>query len=120
MRKQIAKLYTVILSVGAAYYLLIQVTGISIPCLYYKTTGLLCPGCGTTRMFLALARLDIAAAFSHNPVMFVLFFLWNLIALLCCLKAKWAVFFQSKKFLYTVFWLSVAALWIFCIIRNIT
>lgn len=41
-----------------------------IPCLFRLLTGLYCPGCGVTRMCLALLRLDFAAAFYSNPVIF--------------------------------------------------
>ncbi len=37
-------------------------------CAFHALTGLPCPGCGTTRAVLALARLDVAAAFAFNPL----------------------------------------------------
>lgn len=37
-------------------------------CPFRALTGLPCPGCGMTRAFLALGRLDIAEAFSQNPL----------------------------------------------------
>lgn len=36
-------------------------------------TGILCPGCGMTRAFLALAELDIPRAFALNPFSIPLF-----------------------------------------------
>ena len=116
MRKKILKIYAVVLSVGLAYFLFIRLTGLGLPCFYLKTTGYLCPGCGSTRMFLALSRLDLAAAFSYNPVVLILVFVWNFIALLCFTeKLK---FVQKEGFLMTMLAISVAALLVFCCFRN--
>jgi len=38
------------------------------PCPFHALTGLPCPGCGTTRAALALARGDVAAALGWNPL----------------------------------------------------
>lgn len=117
MRRKILKIYGGILSVGLGYLILTSVMHIDIPCFYFATTGFLCPGCGVTRMFLSLARLDFAEAFSYNPVVFVLLILWNGIALLCfCGKTA---FVKDKRFLYTVLGLSIAALLIFGFVRNL-
>ena len=35
-------------------------------CVFYKLTGLYCPGCGSGRASAALLHLDFAAAFKHN------------------------------------------------------
>ena len=35
-------------------------------------TGLQCPGCGVTRMCLALLRLDVSGAWKANPVLLLL------------------------------------------------
>ena len=37
-------------------------------CPFHALTGVPCPGCGTTRAALALARGDVAAAFGWNPL----------------------------------------------------
>ena len=118
MRKRILKIYGWILSIGLFYWLWIQLTDLAIPCLYLLTTGLRCPGCGVSRMLLALFRLDFAAAFDYNPVMFVMFFLWNLVALLCFWgKPSWI---QQPKFLYVLFWISLTISIVFGLMRNFT
>ena len=38
------------------------------PCLFHALTGMPCPGCGTTRAVLALARADVGAALAWNPL----------------------------------------------------
>lgn len=40
-------------------------------CVFYRLTGLYCPGCGTARGLHALLHMDIASAFSYNPLMVV-------------------------------------------------
>ena len=118
MGKKILRIYGIIILVGLAYWLWIRLTGLQIPCLYLATTGLRCPGCGTTRMLLSLLRLDFGAAFSYNPVVFILFCMWNLIALLCVSdRFKWI---QQPRILYFLLGLSIAVLVVFGILRNIT
>ena len=116
MRRRILKIYAAILTVGLSYLLWIGLTGLKIPCLYLLTTGLRCPGCGTTRMLLSLLRFDFAAAVSYNPVVFILFWIWNLIALLCFIeKPKWVC---TQRFLYISFGISILVLVIFGLLRN--
>jgi len=42
------------------------------PCIFKTLTGLYCPGCGTGRALMALTRLDFAAAFLYNPLLFLI------------------------------------------------
>ncbi len=116
-RRTIRRIYAVILTIGSAYLLFILITGWGIPCLYHLTTGWLCPGCGISRMFLSLARGDIAAAFAYNPVMFCLLPLWNLEALLC----YWGRFplFRRPAWLYSLLTITVTVLLVFTWVRNL-
>lgn len=61
-----------ILGIGLAYALFVRLTGLALPCPFHLVTGLLCPGCGVTRMSLALLRLDFAAAWQTNPALLLL------------------------------------------------
>lgn len=117
MRTKILKIYGITLTIGIAYLIWILITNITIPCLYFTTTGLFCPGCGTTRMLLSLIKLDFFEAFSYNPVVFILLSVWNLIALLCF----WGrvTFVQNPKFLYTALSISIIIFFIWGIARNI-
>lgn len=47
-----------------------------IDCIFYKLTGLYCPGCGITRMFESLFNLKFYQAFRFNPLVFVLLILF--------------------------------------------
>lgn len=53
-----------------AYAALVRALGFGIPCPFHALTGLLCPGCGVTRMGTWLLRGDMVGAFSANPVLF--------------------------------------------------
>ena len=55
----------------ALYFVFIEVTGLAIPCAFHALTGLLCPGCGGTRMFKALLKGDILKAFYYNKFVFL-------------------------------------------------
>ena len=55
-----------ILAVAAAVLALWQ--RLEIPCVMRSITGLICPGCGMTRAWLAMLRLQVAEAFSWHPM----------------------------------------------------
>lgn len=62
-----------LLGAGLFYILLCTLAGRPlIPCLFHEVTGFYCPGCGVSRMCLALFRLDFKAAFRANPVILLL------------------------------------------------
>lgn len=61
-----------LLAAGLAYAAFCLVTGWSIPCPFHLLTGWNCPGCGVTRMCLALLRLDLAGAWQANPGLMLL------------------------------------------------
>lgn len=58
--------------IGYTYAIFVNVTGWAIPCVFHRITGLKCPGCGVTRMCLAIIRFDIAEAFRSNQMLFIL------------------------------------------------
>lgn len=55
--------------VGLVYYFEPTTAGFYPQCVFYKLTGLYCPGCGTARGLHALLHLDVAGAMSYNPLM---------------------------------------------------
>lgn len=63
---ELLKKSLIILAVGFAYLLFVKITKWGIPCPFYLITGKYCPGCGISRMFMALAKLDFAAAARYN------------------------------------------------------
>ena len=61
-----------LVAAGLAYALFTALTGVGLPCPFHAVTGLWCPGCGVSRMCLALLKLDFAAAWSWNPGLMLL------------------------------------------------
>lgn len=61
-----------LLALGLGYLLWVRLTGLGIPCLYYQLSGKLCPGCGISRMCMALAALDLPRAFRCNALVMTL------------------------------------------------
>ncbi len=57
--------------IGLGYAFFVQKTGYAIPCLFYKITGFYCPGCGVSRMCLALLKGDIKSAFYANQMIMI-------------------------------------------------
>ncbi len=57
---------------GFIYLVIFKTTGFALFCPFNKLTGLKCPGCGISRMFLNIFRLDFYSAFLWNPMVFCL------------------------------------------------
>ena len=117
MRKKILSIYAALLAVGIPYYILFSFTGWGFECPLYKATGLLCGTCGISHMFVSMMHFRFAEAFHYNMLAFVLFFVWNLIALLAFINKP--SFFRNKKFLTVCFNSTAASLVVFMILRNV-
>lgn len=62
----------ILLCAGFLYALLYRTLQIGVPCPIHALTGLKCPGCGVTRMCMALLRGDLRTAFVQNRAVFLL------------------------------------------------
>ena len=69
MKKRVKKVIrnaAILLGAGLAYAAFVNLTGLAIPCVFHLVTGWKCPGCGVTRVTLALLRLDFREAWVQN------------------------------------------------------
>jgi hypothetical protein len=71
MLKSLKKALILVL-VGLAYYGVVKLTGWGLPCPFHLLTGWHCPGCGISRMFMALLELDFMGALGYNALVLVL------------------------------------------------
>jgi len=100
------------------YYGIVRYTGRGFPCLFRYIFHLQCPGCGITRMFLALSRGNLRDAYQSNPVVFCFspFIGWIVLKsarnYIRCTETIW------KKWENAGMLLLVAALVVFGAIRN--
>lgn len=121
-RKRLNNLLTrcaIVLLAGLLYYAFICITGIKIPCLFYEITGLNCPGCGVTRMAVALLRFDIVEAFKYQPVIFC-----SILPLSICFGVHALRYVKEGKVPFykwqnVLMWFVIVALLLFCIYRNV-
>lgn len=56
------------------FYLIIILLAfkLNISCIYKRFLNIPCPGCGMTRAFLSLIKLDLYAAFQYNSMIFLM------------------------------------------------
>ena len=110
--------YSIILGVGLAYLIFFLCVGFGIPCVFREITGLKCPGCGISKMFVSLARLDFAAAFRHNPVIFTTGPF--LLAYLATAEIKYIRCGERNMDKWEIFlWVELALLLAYGVLRNI-
>ena len=107
------------LAVGLAYYLFVRVTGWAIPCVFYLLSHKYCPGCGITRMCMALLRLDFSAAFTYNALVMTMLPVGLVLAI-----RRWWIYAQKgesemdlpEKIALTVAFVLTMAFWV---LRNL-
>ncbi len=111
IRKHIVLIF--IISLILALY----INDIYIPCIFHEVTGFYCPGCGVTRMFIALFHLEFKKAFFYNQFVFILLILY-----LCYLLINTIYYLINNKSIkipeYIIYILIAIAI-IFGILRNI-
>lgn len=108
----------VVLGIGGIYAAFVMISGLGIPCPFYLFTGLKCPGCGISRMLIAILQGDLHSAFHYNSFLFltlpiiVACLVWNEI---CYVKNK----NTGSKVINAVLWVEIASALIFGIVRNL-
>lgn len=86
-------------------------------CIIKNLFGIDCAGCGTTRMFKAILKLDLYQAFRYNPFVFSLIVvsLIYLVYVVICKLLKKNIWLPNVKWLYVLLVMII----LFMILRNI-
>lgn len=107
------------LAAGVLYCIWLHCTGLGIPCLFYLWTGFKCPGCGITRMCLALLSGHPEAARRYN---LLLFYLLPVLALYGFVRIAWYIIKGTQMrgvYANLPIYASVVLLLVFGVYRNI-
>lgn len=107
------------IAIGLGYAIWCQASSIHIPCLFHLVTGWYCPGCGVTRMCLALLELDFKAAFYYNKAIVIL------LPFYCFLGISYTIRYIKSGYIKAAKWenigmiISIIILVIYGFVRNI-
>ncbi len=88
------------------------------PCIFHLTTGLYCPGCGSTRSVIALVHGDIILSLRQNPIVITALIYAALLYIEPVAKVLGKSDFCSPVRSYKVLGIVLAALFVYSIIRN--
>ena len=108
-----------LLALGLGYAAWVRLTGLAIPCPFRTVTGRLCPGCGVTRLCLALLRWDWAEAWNANPALLLM------LPVLAVLGARLAVRYVREdatagpRWESALMWAMAALLVVWGVVRNL-
>lgn len=118
-RNKVLKVLAVLVTAGILYGLVTGWLGFGIPCPVNYFTGFKCPGCGVSRMFISLMKLDFAGAFAANRLLFVT--LPVFLVLFCLYTARFIVTGSKKisKAENVVYVLLIVLFLAFGVIRNL-
>lgn len=118
--KTLLKKAGLLLGAGLLYaFLCFRIGRSIIPCFFHKITGLDCPGCGVSRMCLALLRLDFSAAFQANEALFLILPLGIILFLQMAVRYVKEGVFSPTKTQAVILWIMTILLLVFGVVRNL-
>lgn len=124
INKKFVKISLAVFAGLILYYVILELTGYSFPCVFHRVTGLKCPGCGITHMIRNIIKLDFREAYIGHPFIFVTSpYLIYIVAkefLFNILNSPWNEKFKMNKADNIGIYLYIAGLVVFSIYRNIS
>lgn len=109
----------IVLGGGLLYGAFVKITGFAIPCMFNRLTGWKCPGCGVTRMCMALLQWNWKAAFYYHPMLFVQLPFLGMIALRNVISYIKTGSGRLSRFETVVLYIAIVLLVGFTVFRNI-
>ena len=116
--KKVIKGALILIIIGALYATIVHFLHFGIPCPIKLITGFSCPGCGVTRMCMALIKFDFVSAYKANKVLFCLLPLL-IITILRTIYLYIKKGQKRDKFTNISIWVMIVILLIWGILRNI-
>lgn len=98
------------------YFFINKLFNFSIPCPIYYITHLYCPGCGITRMFFAILKLDFYQAFRYNPLVFILLILSIIYFILKLILKRFNINIKMTEYIWYILLVIII---VYGILRNI-
>lgn len=102
---------------------LIAISGtIKLDCIFKKLFNISCPGCGLTRSFRALLRLDIITSFKYNifgPILFIIIIIGIIFLIKDIIKNEDKTIKYTYRILNKYYYIVIICLIISMIINNI-
>ncbi len=122
-RKPVLALRLALLAAAAVVFILgcryLYRHGSPLTCLFYRLTGLYCPGCGTGRAVTALLRGQLAKALRYNPLLFLLGIPFGFVAIWELLAYTLPCRMRHITIPQWLVWLVLGVVLLFWILRNI-
>ena len=117
--KKIYNKYLYLFFIFIFYFIFGYYTHLYIPCIFHKITGLLCPGCGISRMIIAMFHGDFYKAFCYNKLLFVsspIFVILFIDCVFSTFRNVKPLYMKIPKLVYYIYFFMLIA---FGILRNI-
>lgn len=95
----------VLVIIFTLYYFLNTYFKLEIPCIFYKVTGLLCPGCGITRCLFSLLHFNIKQALHYNAFVVIflpIFLIYYIYYMYCYIMNKENRLINNKYITYLI------------------
>lgn len=117
-RHKLLRSFIIIALLGAAYYVFMRVTGLSLFCPVNKLFHVACPGCGVTHFFTRLINFEFAEAMRENVAVALLIPVWAVSLAAVGIKRRFKGV-TGSRYIKILAWVSVALLVVFGVVRNL-